>query len=194
MKNGVQVGRSFYTFPNKQFDLGDFYDLWPGLFQSTILGRILYVNVDISHKAFPRPMSLIELIDGMYQSSRFAKGNINTELDRCIEDQFQKHLKGLRIIYRLPGNEASSKGYKFVSLGRIPASEVFITEDREISVLKYFEEKGMTIEYPKLPCIRVGNSLKTISLPVEFCDIPPGQVSIINSTQLKYVIKYVFNT
>lgn len=178
MSNGVQVGRSFFTYPTgKPYDLGDFYELWTGLFQSTVLGHIPYVNVDVAHKAFPSAMRIIDLIKGMYANSRNARGDINSPLDRNVSEQLQQHLRGLRIIYCLPGNEASEKGYKFLGLANVPAEEIFQSDGQNISVSDYFASRNCKLQYPNLPCLKVGSSLKSISLPIEWCRIPGGQVS-----------------
>lgn len=178
LSNGVQVGRSFFTYPTgKSYDLGDFYELWTGLFQSTVLGSIPYVNVDVAHKAFPQPIGLVDLIGGLYRNSRFARGDIKTPLDRNVADSLQQHLRGLRIIYKMPGGDASEKGYKFLGLANIPAAEMFMSDGKNISVLAYFKSRNYDIQFPNLPCLKVGSSIKSISLPAELCRIPGGQVS-----------------
>lgn len=183
MTNGVQVGRSFFPRPSgRPKDLGDFYELWTGLFQSTILGRIPYVNVDVAHKAFPTPMPLIEIMGALKRqmdeaNSRYRGGNQNAP---SLSEQLQRHLKGLRIVYEMSGNAGvvSYKSYKFLSLGQQPAKEFFTVDGQETSVLEYFANKGVEIKYPQYPCIKAGNSLRSIALPPEFCHIPAGQVSL----------------
>lgn len=179
LSNGVQVGRSFFTYPTgRPFNLGDFYELWTGLFQSTVLGSIPYVNVDVAHKAFPQAIDIVPLIEGMYRDNRYARGDINSPLDRSVADQLQQHLRGLRIIYKMPGGDASEKGYKFMGLGNIPGAEMFTSDGKKLSVLEYFKSRNYNIKFPNLPCLKVGSSIKSILLPAELCRIPPGQVSI----------------
>lgn len=181
LSNGVQVGRSFFPFPVRQSEyLGDFYDLWRGLFQSTILGRIPYVNVDIANKAFPTPMNVINIVDELYKQNRNARGDRRSPLDRGIADQLHRHMRGLRIIYDMPGNQASAKSYKYLQLGEMPSREFFTNNDgARISVLDHMRQRNFTIQYENLPCIQVGNMVKKVSLPMEFCRIPPGQVSLL---------------
>lgn len=165
LTGGVQVGRSFFTYPARPIDLGDFYELWTGLFQSTILGSRPYINVDIAHKAFPSSLALIDIANRM--GDRY-----DMFLDR--------HLRGLRILYALPGNDASKKGYKYNALGDIPAKEKFKVDDRDTNVLDYFRTKNIQLRNPNYRCIRVGNAVRSISLPMEFCSVAPGQVKQIS--------------
>lgn len=176
LTNGVQVGRSFFTYPDRPLDLGDFYDMWTGLFQSTILGRIPYINVDVAHKAFPSPMHLLDIVRGINGNLRIADGNLNTPLRPNVAAILERHLRGLRIIYELPGQDASIKGYKFMGLCETPDRELFESDGRRISVLAYFQSRSRPIRFPLLPCIKVGNAVRNISLPMEFCRVPPGQV------------------
>lgn len=122
-------------------------------------------------------MRVVDIVKGLYQQNRNARGNIDSRIDRVVGDQLHKHLRGLRIIYEMPGNQASSKGYKYLQLGEIPENEYFTNSNgTKISVLNHFGERNCRIQYANLPCIQVGNNVKKISLPMEFCRIPPGQV------------------
>lgn len=172
------MGRSFFPPPRDFYDLGDFYELWLGLFQSTVLGRVPYVNVDVAHKAFPTAMKLTAIVAGLYQNTRGARGDLNTQLDRYVEQNLVCHLRGLRILYEVSGQAASKKSYKFLKLSVPPAREEFMQEDRKTTVAAYFQSKGIRLQYPNLPCVRVGNDVRKIALPMEFCSIPPGQVCI----------------
>lgn len=174
LSTGVQVGRSFFTRPNKPFNLGDFYELWTGLFQSTVLGSIPYVNVDIAHKAFPQAMHVMDVIYSICQN----RLNETTTLENWPANILLKHLKGLRIIYTMPGSDASKKCYKFLGLANSSRKEMFLSDGQNISVYDYFQSRNYTIRFPNLPCLKVGSSIRSISLPPELCSIPPGQVSI----------------
>lgn len=117
---GVQCGRSFYTAPVQPYSLGDNYELWTGLFQSTILGARPYLNVDIAHKAFPSPMNVIEIIKS------FRNGDTSRALDNRTAEELRTHLKGLRITYATPGQAASTKCYKFMDLALPPGQVIFL--------------------------------------------------------------------
>lgn len=176
LSNGVQVGRSFFTYPSRPLDLGDFYDLWTGLFQSTIIGSRPYINVDVAHKAFPAPMHLMDIVQGIYKNLRITDANVHTPLRPNAANILERHLRGLRIIYEMPGQGASTKGYKFMALGQTPDKEKFESDGQLVSVLQYFQSKTHPIRFANLPCLKVGNALRNIALPMEFCRIPPGQV------------------
>lgn len=158
--------------------MGDFYELWLGLFQSTVLGEIAFLNVDVNHKAFPkRYASLVDLLQDM--------GNIptNQPLDRKDEDALRRHLAGLEICYNVPN--AKGMVYKFMRMEGPPESVRFKMESgEEKSIGQYFRDSGRRIQYPNLNCIRLGNTIKSICVPMEFCSIPDTQVWIICCRQI----------
>lgn len=204
MTNGVQVGRSFFPRPaGRPKDLGDFYELWTGLFQSTILGRIPYVNVDVAHKAFPTPLSLIEIMGQLLKQSSNPDNRYRNPNAGSLSDQLQKHLKGLRIVYKMPERDGviSYKSYKFLALGQPPASEYFPVDGQRTSVLDYFANKGVQLRHPEYPCMKVGSAVNSIALPPEFCHVPAGQVSSLldqilssskNETNYRALIKRLY--
>ena len=50
------------------------------------------------------------------------------------------------------------------------------TEQNEESVASYFKKKyNITLNYPHLPCLVVGDPAKHVFLPLEVCEIVPGQ-------------------
>lgn len=160
--------------PEKPVDLSGGYELWTGLFQSAVLGSRPYLNVDIAHKAFPLPMNLVDVF-------RNTGANLNNEIDYRCREGFISHMKGLRITYEMPGQNTSTKCYKFNDLGATPQKTKFKNEEgREQTVFDYFRTvRKYTIKFPNLPCIVVGNSLRTISLPAELCTVSANQVSAL---------------
>lgn len=57
-------------------------------------------------------------------------------------------------------------------------NEYFKAENGEQkSILQYFKETNRTIRYPKLPCVKLGNTIKNIVVPMELCSIPDTQVN-----------------
>lgn len=173
---GVAGGRSFFLPPEGRREyLGDFYELWLGLFQSVVLGHIPLLNVDVNHKAFPkRYNTLLDLLPDMEQDLRI-NINPNQALDRNAISALERHLGGLEIIYRGPGN---SRIYKFMRLRGSPANERFRAENgEEKTILQYFRDTNRNIKYPQLPCLQLGNTVKSIIVPMEFCGIPDTQVN-----------------
>lgn len=153
--------------------LGDFYELWLGLFQSVVLGNVPYLNVDVNHKAFPkRYESMVDLLRDM-QDDR-TRIDLNRPLDRFVVNALERHLAGLEICYRGPG---SSKIYKFMRVVNDPANERFTDANgQQKTILQYFRETNRNIQYPQLQCLRLGNALRSIVVPMELCSIPDTQV------------------
>lgn len=169
--NGIQTGGSFFLPPNnKPPYLGDFFELWLGLFQSTVLGNSPYLNVDVTHKAFPkRYNSLVLLLDDIRKEH---------ERSRDFYVDMKKHLSGMDIIYKTPGQNGAMSVYKFMDLVGRPREESFTDrEGRKLTVAEYFEEQNYSIVYPDLPCVKLGNSIKSLTVPMEHCSLSDRQVS-----------------
>lgn len=143
------------------------------MFQSTILGRIPYVNVDIAHKAFPSRTELIELIKTVGYDHRSRRDvNLSAPLDYNVITNLSNHLRGLDIGYNMPGG-TGTKAYKFARLTEPAATLKFPIEGKETTVENYFAQRGHRLKYPKLPCVStVGKSF----FPVELCYVIGGQV------------------
>lgn len=160
LDRGVSGGRSFFLPPGGRREyLGDFYELWLGLFQSVVLGNMPLLNVDVNHKAFPKRYNSIidDLFPDMEQDLRM-RIDPNRQLDQNVIRTLERHLGGLEIIYRGPGN---SRIYKFMRLVGKPANERFTTENgEEKTISQYFRDTNRNIRYPEMPCIRLGNSIK----------------------------------
>lgn len=169
---GVQAGRSFFLQPSgSRKYLGDFFELWLGLFQSTILGSVPYLNVDVSHKAFPkRYNNMVDLIKDI-------GGNPNQELQPRSKSTLNQHLKGMDIVYNRPGN-AGRKIHKFLNVEDIPARCMFDQDGKQISVLQYFQKIGYRIQNPNLPCLKIGGANKNITIPIELCTLSDAQVRV----------------
>lgn len=168
---GVQAARSFYLPPQRREYLGDFFELWYGLFQSTVLGSNIYLNVDVAHKAFPkRYASLVDLLKQIMDEHRC---NMNDALY-----DMKSHLSGLDLIYQTPGNAGMKRVYKFMALVNTPDRERFTDADgREVTIAAYFRERSYPIRRPDLPCVKIGNSIKNITVPMEHCSLSDRQVS-----------------
>lgn len=171
---GVGVGRAFYRplIENGQtFSLGDYYDLWTGLFQSTVLGNQPYLNVDIAHKAFPSAMKLLDIMRGM----RIDPGR---NIDNRALEQFKTHLKGLRIRYEVPGHPKTLKSYKFLDFRDPPSKHSFKNDKGQmVTILQYMQTAyNVRLQFPNLPSVWVGNPERNVYLPMEFCSVASNQV------------------
>lgn len=179
MRHGIQGGRSFFLPPNGHREyLGDFYELWLGLFQSLCLGEMPLLNVDVNHKAFPRRYdSLIMLFKDMERDMRL-RIDLNRPLEQNVLIALQNHLTGLEICYN---GAIIRRIYKFRSIEQIPENCPFTTHhDGQTNVLEYFQNSGRIIQYPALPCIQIGNNINNQIVPMEYCSIADTQVCIQN--------------
>lgn len=156
--------------PSNRFDLGDNYELWTGLYQATVLGSRPYLNVDIAHKAFPTQLSVIDVLD--------RNVDLRRDLQPRDRNALQSHLNGLMIKYSMPGNPASSRSYKFLGFNANSKTHKFKSDQdkKEYTIDEYFRSRGAIIKYPLLPTMKLGNAIKNITVPMEFCEIAGNQV------------------
>lgn len=171
LEMGIQAARSFYMPPRTREYLGDFFELWLSLFQSTVLGSQIYLNVDVAHKAFPeRYASLVDLLNQIEREYKCDQ--------RYALDDMRSHLSGLDVIYKTPGNAGQMRVYKFFGLVGTPVQERFTDANgREVTVAAYFREQNYPINYPNLPCVKLGNTIKSITVPMEHCSLSDRQVT-----------------
>lgn len=174
---GVGVGRAFYKpliENNRPYDLGDDFDLWTGLFQSTILGSRPYLNVDIAHKAFPRPVPLLDLLASK-------RCDPNRGIDPRTMEGLRSHLKGLRISYAVPNHPKTLKSYKFNDFRDPPSQHKFKNDkDKMVTITEYMQTTyNVKLKFPNLPSIWVGAPDRKIYLPLEFCSIAANQVGFL---------------
>uniref|UniRef100_A0A1A9Z3D6 Uncharacterized protein n=1 Tax=Glossina pallidipes TaxID=7398 RepID=A0A1A9Z3D6_GLOPL len=185
---GIRVGRSFYRKPAEFYDLGDGYEMYTGIYQAAILGEVPLLNVDISHKSFPKTQSLIQYLK-----------ECGIDTNRTIEDYRMKKtilqfLKGIDIVYAPPASfGALPKKKKVFDIGDAPAKTFFTLDDgTKMNVKDYFQSKGCILQYPYLNCITSGSTTKKIALPMEFCSVAEDQV--LNrkdgNMQVSKMIKY----
>lgn len=190
MESGVSASRSFYLRPaGRPVYLGDYFELWYGMFQSTVLGDVPFLNIDIAHKAFPkRYASMIELLEDMKQDYRVGRlVDVNRPMDYQVVMALKKHLAGLDLIYR---STPEAKGFerRFLDIVDIPSRVGFEasrevngkTETYKTNVADHFKSKNTAIRYPHLPCIKIGSTVKSITVPMEFCSLSDAQVSCRN--------------
>lgn len=128
--------------------------------------------MDVNHKAFPkRYASLVNLLQDLgVRDPRRTLGPRDPETEAL-----RKHLAGLEICYNVPNSQGMI--YKFMAIVDKPANVRFRLESgEEKSVLQYFNETNRQIQYPELNCIKMGSTIKSITVPMEFCSISDRQV------------------
>ncbi|KAM6501034.1 hypothetical protein JOM56_004048 [Amanita muscaria] len=166
--------RSFFT-PQGKRDVGAGLELWRGYFQSIrpTIGRLI-VNVDISTGMMYKSGTLIDLcLDFLGRGNNPdllspTKGFPDRERIRL-----QKFIGGVKI------QIDTGKGKRFRSvrgLSREGAERITFTNNgTQTNVAKYFREiLNQTVRFPTMICVDVG---KGAMFPLEFCSVPPGQIS-----------------
>ncbi|KAL9901444.1 LOW QUALITY PROTEIN: protein argonaute-2-like [Glossina fuscipes fuscipes] len=184
---GIRVGRSFYRKPAEFYDLGDGYEMYTGIYQAAILGEVPLLNVDISHKSFPKTQPIIQYLK-----------ECGIDTNRTIEDYRMKKtilqfLKGIDIVYAPPASFGAIPKKKMIDIGDAPAKTFFTLDDgTKMNVKDYFASKGCILQYPYLNCITTGSTTRKIALPIEFCSVAEDQV--LNrkdgNMQVSKMIKY----
>lgn len=181
MNRGAVGGYSFFLPPEmlsmlrgKDIYLDDGCELRLGLFQAVALGNEFVLNVEVIHKAFPRRYdSLIDMFKDMRLKFPIDQ---KRSLDKEVIDALKRRLAGLDICYTQPGS-GLKKVRKFMDVDEKPSKVIFFDSNGvQTNVLKYFKDRRMEIEYLELPCIKIGNRERNISVPMEFCSISDGQV------------------
>ncbi|KAG4066948.1 hypothetical protein HA402_007696 [Bradysia odoriphaga] len=169
LEMGIQAARSFYIPASMREYLGDFFELWLGLFQSSVLGSNIYINVDIAHKGFPeRYDSLVRMLEQMIDEYQ-------CDIRQAMQ-YMRRHLSGMDVIYKTPNADGTMRSYKFMDLVGTPDRETFRDKDgNRLTVAEYFKSQNYTITRLDLPCVKLGNSIKNIVVPMEHCSLSDRQ-------------------
>ncbi|XP_076639294.1 argonaute 2 isoform X2 [Colletes latitarsis] len=196
----VSVGCSLFPHPEpgRVVSISNGMDLWIGVFQSAVVGWRPYLNIDVAHKAFPTPQSVINLMKELCQDPR-SRTPLQRVTARDVEynsEKITKFLKGLKVQYEIPGQPHSKRTYRVNGLVECPKNDKFRLDDGSMcTVENYFlQTKKCRLEFPDLPCLWVGSRTneKKIHLPVELCTIVAGQVTQrkTDEVQTSKVIRY----
>ncbi|RCH92328.1 Eukaryotic translation initiation factor 2C [Rhizopus azygosporus] len=182
------VGRSFFT-PTDKRPLPNGAEVWQGYYQSArpTVGKMM-INIDVSATAFYESGPLPEVV------AKILGRRSLDELRRGIPDReltkLEKILKSLRIQVTHRGE--SKKKYKITGLTRSTADHTNFKDESgaELSVANYFAKQyNKRLNYPFLPCVAVR---KDIFLPMEVCEVLPGQrhMKKLNEKQTAEMIKF----
>ncbi|GFG40952.1 hypothetical protein Cfor_04697, partial [Coptotermes formosanus] len=126
-----------------------------------------------AHKGFPREQNVVDAIN---EICRTQDGN---ELTCRQKEDFLQFIRDLKVDYMVPDNPSSKRTYRVNGIAECPAKLRFTCENQRITVQEYFTRiKGVTLQYPHLPCLHVGslNRENPIYLPPELCTITRSQV------------------
>ncbi|KAI7907008.1 Piwi domain-containing protein [Cokeromyces recurvatus] len=182
------VGRSFFT-PEGKRPLPNGAEVWQGYYQSArpTVGKMM-INIDVSATAFYESGPLPEVV------AKILGRRSLDELRRGIPDReltkLEKILKSLRIMAVHRGDKKLK--YKITKLTPSSADRTAFKDDagNEITVANYFAKQYNTrLNFPFLPCVVVK---KDIYLPMEVCEVIPGQrhMKKLNEKQTAEMIKF----
>ncbi|CAO3703942.1 unnamed protein product [Rhizopus stolonifer] len=182
------VGRSFYI-PDNKHPLPNGAEVWQGFYQSArpTAGKMM-INIDVSATAFYESGRLPEIVVKIL--GRRTLDDLRRGIPQRDLVKLTKILKTLRIqvIHR---GEKKLK-YKITKLTPTPADQTTFKNDSgiEMTVADYFSKQyNQRLNFPFLPCVVVK---KDIFLPMEVCEVLPGQrvMSKLNEKQTAEMIKF----
>ncbi|XP_029665997.1 protein argonaute-4 isoform X2 [Formica exsecta] len=173
----LSVGRSLFWNTDDSEPLGGGLSLSRGGFSSAVLGWKPYINIDVVHKGFPTSQNVISLMAELTRARGQAPSPAEVN-DRRNREKIEKFLKGLKVIYQIPGQSRTKRTYRLNGLGPSAVQHQFECDGSMITIIQYFaQSKNYNLRYPDLPCLWAGatNRAEKIYLPAELCTIAPGQ-------------------
>ncbi|KAK5174216.1 uncharacterized protein LTR77_001296 [Saxophila tyrrhenica] len=188
-------GNKFYPIaeqqgPDKPRDLGKGLLAYRGYYSSVrpSIGRLL-VNINVTAGAFYQPFAVIDLLR--------ASGIPFQQLGLC--EAFIRMLK-VRAVYKVrgqpdmvkiktivgfapgPGRDRPNRGPRFGDARAVhfdlntKDANGNTSQTRRISVFDYWkDERGIVIQRPELPVLNVGTPKDPQYMPMEICQVLPGQ-------------------
>uniref|UniRef100_A0A8D8BH98 Protein argonaute-2 n=2 Tax=Culex pipiens TaxID=7175 RepID=A0A8D8BH98_CULPI len=168
----IRFKRSCYFAPLKRIKRN--HELWYGLHQSLILGSKLFLNIDVAHKAFPSGVPVLDVVGDLARRRWNDSPNVPERIDDTLAFKLHNFLKGLEVSYT--GPSSVKKVFKYNSLRGPASSQLFKREDgTKMTLAAYFTQQGYRLRHPELPVMHVGSTVRNIMLPMELCQILPGQ-------------------
>lgn len=186
------VGRCFYT-PDAAATIANGAQLWQGFHQSLrpTRGRLL-INLDVSATAFYQAGSILHIFAQMLNKLNIK--DIKTPLSSKDFSKVERAIKGLKVVVNHRGQ--IRRKYKIAKLtsGDAESTKFSLNDSKKsISVAQYFMDKyKIKLQYPKFPCLVFGDESHPVYLPMELCDIVPGQRHLkkLNEKQTAEMIKF----
>ncbi|TPX33837.1 hypothetical protein SmJEL517_g03304 [Synchytrium microbalum] len=169
------VGRSFFTPEGKQF-IANGAELWQGFHQSIRPSRgRLWLNLDVSATAFYQPGPVVDMVAKIL--GRNSADDIRQAMSDKDRGKIEKVLKNVKVMTTHRGN--ARRRWRVSRITPTSASKTVFPmrdEGRQMSVAEYFQERyHIPLHYAHFPCLVVGDPNKHIYLPMEVCQIIPGQ-------------------
>ncbi|KAJ3350930.1 eukaryotic translation initiation factor 2C, 2 [Entophlyctis luteolus] len=186
------VGRCFYT-PDSAASIANGAQLWQGFHQSVRPTRgSLLINLDVSATAFFQAGPLIEMVAKIL--NRNTPNDLRAPITEKDRIKLDKTLRGLKIAVTHRGS--IRRKYRIARVTNTAVARTTFTQEaigREETVAGYFMSKyNVTLYFPHLPCLVVGDPAKLVYLPLEVCDVVPGQRHLrkLNERQTAEMIKF----
>ncbi|KAI8619684.1 Piwi domain-containing protein [Chytriomyces sp. MP71] len=186
------VGRCFYT-PDSAASIANGAQLWQGFHQSIrpTRGQML-INLDVSATAFFQPGPLLDMVAKIL--NRNTANDLRAPITEKDRTKLDKTLKGLKVVVTHRGQ--IRRKYRIARFTATPASRTMFplaSTGQEESVANYFMGKyNAPLYFPHLPCLIVGDPTKLVYLPIEVCEVVPGQRHLrkLNERQTAEMIKF----
>ncbi|PPQ95875.1 hypothetical protein CVT26_015567 [Gymnopilus dilepis] len=165
--------RSFFT-PQGKRAIGRGIELWHGYFQSVrpTQGR-MYINLDIATGIMYKDGRLIDLCLDFFGKPNPNILSIKAGLPDRERLRLQRFLSGVRVITSHGGRKRAYVVKKITAEGA--SARTFTTrEGQTLTVANYFRTLlGRPLQFPDNICVEVGSGAV---IPLELCDVPPGQI------------------
>ncbi|THH15210.1 hypothetical protein EW146_g5232 [Bondarzewia mesenterica] len=168
--------RSFFT-SQETLDIGLGIVLWRGYFQSVrpAVGRML-INVDISTGAMYKSGNLLGLAMEFLRR-RDEPGVLNSKMDPRERIRLQRFFTGVKIRTTYSKSEGKAFSPRVLrKLTKLGANELTfqIADGNTQSVADYFAKTvNRPLRWPSVICAEFNSGLY---LPLEVCEVPPGQI------------------
>ncbi|KAI9002409.1 Piwi domain-containing protein [Gaertneriomyces semiglobifer] len=186
------IGRCFYT-PDSAASIANGAQLWQGFHQSIrpTRGQML-INLDVSATAFYQPGPVVEMVAKIL--GRHSAADLRSPLTERDRQRVEKALRGLKVVVTHRGQ--IRRKYRVSRVTATPASRTTFSVEAtgaDNSVAAYFQSKyNMQLYFPHLPCLAVGDPARVVYLPLEVCEVVPGQRHLrkLNERQTAEMIKF----
>ncbi|TFK64153.1 argonaute-like protein [Pluteus cervinus] len=165
--------RSFFT-ERQTSPIGRGIVLWRGYFQSArpAIGKMV-INVDISTGMMYLPGRLIGLCLEHLGLGNNVQGLEGTRLSDRDRTKLSRFLSSLRIVTN-HGGATRKYTIKRITKEGANALNFEIGPGRQITVANYFKSQAnVQLQFPNLICVETPAGA---FLPLELCDVPPGQL------------------
>ncbi|KAF8897601.1 argonaute-like protein [Infundibulicybe gibba] len=170
--------RSFFTNQETK-DIGEGLQLWRGYFQSVrpAIGRLL-INVDISTVTMYKEGTLIQLCLDFLKKQDVSALAPRRGLPDRERLRLQRFISGVRVLTTQTGEDGTRfkipRVVKKVSAAGASGLTFTMREGGSMNVAEYFRRvQARPLQYPDLICVEVGSGAL---IPIELCEVPPGQI------------------